>query len=100
VIVSAPPKANRPTRNADVRDVLQAFAPKGAAEPPVPPDVDELVVELLREAESYRALAQAAIHQLHDLTGELRRLRDAHERLLAEYRRARHAAITGKDAAA
>jgi hypothetical protein len=50
---------------------------------------EDLLVEALREAQSYRELAQAAMHALHELRGERDYLRDARERLLDEYRRLR-----------
>lgn len=46
----------------------------------------ELLAQVIGEASAYRALAQQALHALHDRDRELRGLRAARERLLAEYR--------------
>lgn len=49
----------------------------------------DLLVEALVGAQSYRLLAQQAIHALHELTRSHERLREQHHRLLDEYRRLR-----------
>jgi hypothetical protein len=44
------------------------------------------VVDLTIERDSYRELAQQAIHQLHNVTQQLARLREQHDRLNDQYR--------------
>lgn len=46
----------------------------------------DALTEALAEAQSYRELAQAALAALADLTRTRERERQAHERLIAEYR--------------
>ena len=46
----------------------------------------ERVASLEADVQSYRLLAQEAIHALHDLARERDRLRERHHRLLNEYR--------------
>lgn len=60
---------------------------------PAPPHLEcdatsdeDLLVATLVESDSYRQLAQCAIHELHDLRRELDRLRKKHHRLVEEYR--------------
>jgi hypothetical protein len=47
------------------------------------------VGSLMVERDSYRALSQAAIHQLYALTAEVNRLRASHHRLIDECQRGR-----------
>lgn len=47
---------------------------------------EDLIVAALQDAEAYRTALQVAIHQLHNLTRQLDRLREQHQRLVAEYR--------------
>lgn len=49
----------------------------------------ERVAQFEADRDSYRLLAQQAIHMLHDLTQQRDRLRASHHRLLDEYRRLR-----------
>jgi hypothetical protein len=44
------------------------------------------IASFVDDVETYRALAQQAIHALHGLTVERDRLRDQHHRLRDEYR--------------
>jgi hypothetical protein len=48
--------------------------------------LEEWLVEVLVEAQSYRCLAQAAIHALHRLTRDNHTLRQHHHELRDEYR--------------
>jgi hypothetical protein len=51
--------------------------------------IESLTAEVLnveRQRNTWRALAQAAIHRLHDQHVEFRRLQERHERLIDEYR--------------
>jgi len=50
---------------------------------------NEQIVSLEANVRTYRDLAQAAIHELHDLTRERDRLRAAYHRLLDAYRHLR-----------
>lgn len=47
------------------------------------------VADLEADVAVYRELAQAGIHELHELTLSHERLRDQHQRLLDEYRHLR-----------
>ncbi|MGE3957590.1 MAG: hypothetical protein AB7H96_12795 [Vicinamibacterales bacterium] len=47
---------------------------------------EDLLVETMLEAETYRTTAQTAARALHDLTVEHERLRVSHHRLLEVYR--------------
>jgi len=44
------------------------------------------VVDLIIERDAYRELAHAAVHQSHDLTQQLDRLRVRHHRLFDDFR--------------
>lgn len=50
-------------------------------------DRADMLVNVLVEAQSYRVLAQQAVHALHGLTDQHDRLRKQHHRLVDEYRR-------------
>jgi hypothetical protein len=68
--------------------------------PPAPPDIfrgslEDLIVEALVEAQAYRLVASAAIHQAHGRHVELEQLRAQHARLLEHYRELRRLAGTG-----
>jgi hypothetical protein len=52
-------------------------------------DEDDLLVEAIIDALSYREALQVAMHQLHDRHLEHERLRASHARLLDEYRHLR-----------
>lgn len=58
-----------------------------------PASDDDPLVDALLEAQSYRLLAQQAIHALHDLTRERDRLREQHQLLLSEYRHLRESIL-------
>jgi hypothetical protein len=47
---------------------------------------DDLLVATLAESDAYRLLAQLAIQAMHEQHAELRRLREARQRLVVEYR--------------
>ena len=53
---------------------------------PVALSDEDLLVETIRESESYRAVAVQAVAELHDLWRATLRLRRQHERLVEEYR--------------
>ena len=61
--------------------------------PDVPHDPEDLLVEALVEAQSYRTVAQQAIHALHDLTQQHDRLRTSHHRLIDKHRRLRESIL-------
>ncbi len=68
-------------------------------EPPaddLPYDPEDLLVELLVEAQSYRTVAQQVIHALHDLTQQHDRLRASHYRLIDEHRRLRESILSAE----
>ena len=52
----------------------------------LPHGPDDMLVDVLVEAQSYRTLARQAIHELHSLAQQHDRLRTSHHRLLDEYR--------------
>lgn len=54
---------------------------------------DDLLVAALSESDTYRQLAQVAIHQLHRLKTAHDRLGEQHHRLLSEYRSMRVRAL-------
>jgi hypothetical protein len=71
----------------DYRDtVIEELAASEAA-------LIERVVVLEADRQAYRALAQAAIHSLHALTGERDRGRATQHRLLHEYRELREQTV-------
>ena len=51
------------------------------------------IVDLTVTVESYRILAQQAIHALHEIQTRLRNLEERHQRLLQEYREFREQSI-------
>ena len=66
-------------------DIRWTLAPLPAADLFAMTDED-LLVETMLEAETYRTTVQAATRALHDLTVEHERLRVRHHRLLEVYR--------------
>ena len=64
------------------------WTPSPAPSPTFDNDEDLLVVALC-EADGYRELARAALHDAHDRQQALDRLRDAHHHLIDEYRQFR-----------
>jgi hypothetical protein len=51
-----------------------------------PQNGSDIIVDVLVEAQSYRVLAQHAIHALHDLQRQHNQLRESHLRLVDERR--------------
>ena len=71
----------------DHRDLaLEAFAADEAT-------LLEYLVTLTTDRNAQRELAQMAIHQIHDLTQRLEKLRQQHWHLIEEYRRHREAVM-------
>ena len=65
---------------------------------PSPSDVmssslEDLVVDAVIESQSYRLLAQTAIHHLHDQAQTIARLRAQQSQLTAEYRALRESIL-------
>lgn len=69
----------------DASDIPWTVEPLPAVDPLTMND-DDVLIEALRDGESYRLLAQVATTRQHDVELEHGRLRDQHHRLLAEYR--------------
>ena len=70
------------------REIRWTPAPVPTPDPLAMSDED-LLVNLIAEADAYRRLAQASFHALHDLQAEHDRHLRAHHRLVDEYRRLR-----------
>lgn len=63
------------------------------------PNGEDLLVAALRESESYRLLAQEALHRLHDLEGQLDRSREIVGALRDELRRYTRQQVGAREAA-
>jgi hypothetical protein len=72
------------TRELTANDITWASAPLEIT-------TDDVLVEALTDAESYRAVAQEALQALAALTAKHKRLLDVHRRLLEAYRELRGA---------
>jgi hypothetical protein len=62
---------------------------------PTPQSDEDILVAMIAESESYRRLAQAAVHGLHEARRDSDRLRESHHRLLAECRKLREQTMRG-----
>lgn len=90
------PTIASPASSVTADDITWDLSPAAT----IPWNPDDLVLEVLLDGESYRAVARAAIQHAHVLHEELTRLQCAHRRLLDEYRRLRRPTHTGEAPAA
>ena len=91
-----PTAAHPPVARELTADDITWDSPAAPESAPAP--ADDFLVDALIDGQSYRVLAQQAIHHTHELHVALERLRGQHLRLVGDYRALRESTPRGPDA--